>query len=220
MRYDAGQRGVEKLCETYWYPLYAYVRRRGYSAHDAQDLTQAFFAYLLERQSLANANPELGRFRSYILGAMKYFLSGEWAKMQRQKRGGGRPILSLDMVGAEGRFGLDVADNAVPDRVFDREWGAALLEKVLSRLEAEYQSEGKSSLFSALKQTLAGSRESQPYALLAAQLEMNQGAVKTAVHRLRKRYRQLLEAEIANTVTSAEEVQEELRYLVTVISGG
>lgn len=210
---------LEKLCQTYWYPLYAYVRRRGHSAHDAQDLTQAFFACLLERQSLANATPDRGRFRSFILGAMNYFLAREWAKMQTQKRGGGRPILSLDMVGAEERFGLEIAGPGAPDQAFDKEWGTALLETVLSRLEEEYQSEGKTQLFSALKQTLAGSRESQPYAMLAAQLEMNPGAVKTAVHRLRKRYRQLLEAEIANTVTSPEEVKEELRYLLAVISG-
>ena len=192
---------LQRLCQTYWYPLYTYVRRRGYSPQDAQDLTQGFFACLLERQSLATADPEKGRFRSFMLGAMNHFLATEWAKMQTQKRGGGRQILSLDLAAAEQRFDLESADHATPDKAFDQAWATALLDKVLSQLEAEFRREGKIQLFDTLKQTLAGSRESQPYGVLAAQLGINEGAVKTAVHRLRKRYRQLLEAEIANTVT-------------------
>lgn len=210
---------LAKLCQDYWFPLYAYVRRRGYSAHDAQDLTQAFFACLLERQSLANADRNRGRFRSFLLGAMNYFLANEWARMQTQKRGGGQKILSLDLAAAEERFDLEPVDHSSPDKAFDKEWATALLAKVLNRLEEEFRREDKQALFEALKQTLAGSRETQPYAALATQLDMNEGAVKTAVHRLRKRYRQLLEAEIAETVTSPEEVKEELAYLLTVISG-
>jgi RNA polymerase sigma-70 factor (ECF subfamily) len=205
---------LQRLCQTYWYPLYTYVRRRGYSPQDAQDLTQGFFACLLERQSLATADPEKGRFRSFMLGAMNYFLATEWAKMQTQKRGGGRQILSLDLAAAEQRFDLESADHATPDKAFDQAWATALLDKVLSQLEAEFRREGKIQLFDTLNQTLAGSRESQPYGVLAAQLSINEGAVKTAVHRLRKRYRQLLEAEIANTVTSPDEVKEEMRYLL------
>ena len=205
---------LQRLCQTYWYPLYTYVRRRGYSPQDAQDLTQGFFACLLERQSLATADPEKGRFRSFMLGAMNYFLATEWAKMQTQKRGGGREIFSLDLAAAEQRFDLESADHATPDKAFDQAWATALLDKVLSQLEAEFRREGKIQLFDMLKQTLTGSRESQPYGVLAAQLSINEGAVKTAVHRLRKRYRQLLEAEIANTVTSPGEVKEEMRYLL------
>ena len=211
---------LERLCQTYWYPLYAYVRRRGYSAHDAQDLTQGFFACLLERQSLATADPNKGRFRSFMLGAMNYFLATEWAKMQTQKRGGGREIFSLDLASAEQRLDLEPGGNSTPDRVFDKEWATALLDKVLNQLEAEFRREGKSALFGTLKQTLAGSRDAQPYAALAGKLRMNEGTVKTAVHRLRKRYRRLLEAEIADTVTSADEVREEMAYLLTVVSGG
>ncbi|HRI11923.1 MAG TPA: sigma-70 family RNA polymerase sigma factor [Verrucomicrobiota bacterium] len=209
---------LEELCQTYWYPLYAYVRRRGYSAHDAQDLTQGFFACLLERQSLANADPHKGRFRSFMLGAMNYFLASEGAKLQTQKRGGGHQMLPLDLAAAEQRFDLESADHAAPDNAFDKEWATALLDKVLSQLEQDYRREQKIQLFDTLKQTLAGARESQPYATLAAQLNMNEGAVKTAVHRLRKRYRELLQAEIANTVTSPEEVKTEMSYLFKVMA--
>ena len=208
---------LARLCQTYWYPLYAHVRRRGHSAHDAQDLTQAFFLCLLERQSLADADPNRGRFRSFLLGAMNHFLADEWAKRQTQKRGGGRRILSLDLAAAEERFDLEPADTAAPDRAFDRQWATALLDAVLEKLQNEYRQEDKIELFNALKQTLAGKRESQPYAQLAAQLGMNEGAVRTAVHRLRKRYRELLQAEIAHTVSSPEEVKEELNYLFQVI---
>jgi DNA-directed RNA polymerase specialized sigma24 family protein len=194
---------LERLCATYWYPLYAYVRRRGYSPHDAQDLTQSFFECLLERQSLANADPNKGRFRSFILGAMNHFLAKQWAKVRAQKRGGGRPLLSFDTASGEERFALERTDEASPDTVFDKQWATALLDKVLGLLEADYQEAGKAELFKALRQTLA--------------LNMNEGAVKTAVHRLRKRYRQLLEAEIANTVASPDEIREEMAYLLRVV---
>jgi RNA polymerase sigma factor (sigma-70 family) len=202
---------LARLCQIYWYPLYAYVRRRGYSSHDAEDLTQAFFLSLLERDSFAHADPERGRFRSFLIGAMNYFLVNEWKKSNREKRGGGRKILSLDLAAAEKRF--DPADPATPGQAYDREWATALLNEVLARLEQEYRLDEKSELFDALKQTLAGTRESQPYAILAAQLRMNEPAVRVAVHRLRKRYRDLLQAEIANTVNSPEEARDELRHL-------
>src|SRR5208283_4853886 len=154
---------LARLCQTYWYPLYAYVRRRGNSAHDAQDLTQAFFAQLLERQSLAAADPERGRFRSFLLGAMNHFLINEWQKSRAQKRGGGSQTISLDLAAAEERFDLEPADHSTPDKIFERQWALTLLGEVLNRLEAEYQREGKGGLFAALKQTLMGTRESQPY---------------------------------------------------------
>jgi RNA polymerase sigma factor (sigma-70 family) len=210
---------LEKLCQTYWYPLYAYVRRHGHSPEDAKDLTQAFFLRLIEQQSLANANRDLGRFRSFLLGAMNHFLITEWKKARTQRRGGGRQLLSLDWAAAEQRFDLEPADHATPDKSFDKQWATALLDEVLRQLANENQREGKEALFQALKQTLAGPRESQPYTTLAGQLGMSEGAVRVAVHRLRKRYSTLLEAEIANTVTSPEEVREEMAYLFRTAAG-
>ena len=211
---------LAKLCQTYWYPLYAYVRRRGYSPEDAKDLTQEFFARLLGGHSLANVDPSRGKFRSFMLGAMNHCLADESAKMRAQKRGSGRPPISLDLAIAEQRFELEAADIATPDKAFDQQWATALLNEVLNRLESEYGREGKVELFAALRQTLIGTRESQPYAVLAQQLGLNEGAVRTAVHRLRKRYRELIRVEIANTVSSPEEVDEEIRYLFRVSGGG
>ncbi len=208
---------LEKLCRTYWFPLYAYVRRRGHSPEDAQDLTQQFFAQLLERQSLAVADPHLGRFRSFLLGAMNHFLANEWKKSRSQKRGGGRPLLSLDWAAAEQRFDLEPSDNSTPDKIFEKQWALTLLDEVLGRLEFEYQGEGKTALFAALKQTLMGSRESQPYAELAARLDMSESAIKVAVHRLRKQYRELIRDEIAGTLDRPRDVEAEMRHLFSAL---
>ena len=213
------QSALARLCQTYWYPLYAYVRRRGHSPHDAQDLTQAFFARLLEHGTLAIADPNRGRFRSFLLSTMSHFLAHEWDKVRAQKRGGGQPPLSLDLVRAEERYDLEPADNASPDKLFDRRWAWALLEEVLNQLEAEYRQSGKAALFAALKQTLTGTRETQPYAELAARLGMNEAAVKVAVHRLRKRYRELLRVEITNSLADPEQADDELRYLFSALAG-
>lgn len=210
---------LEKLCQTYWYPLYSHVRRRGHSPEDAKDLTQAFFLRLLEQQSFANANPDLGRFRSFLLGALNHFLITEWKKSRSQRRGGGQHVFSLDWAAAERRFDLEPADPATPDKAFDKQWATALLDEVLRRLESEYRRDQKFELFRALKQTLTGPGESQPYATLARDLEMNEGALRVAVHRLRRQYRALLQEEIANTVTCPEEVKEEMAYLFRVIAG-
>ncbi len=211
------QNALARLCQTYWYPLYFYVRRRGYSAHDAQDLTQAFFARLLEHQSLTSADPDRGRFRSFILTAMNHFLASEWKRGMAQKRGGGSLPISLDLAAAEERFDLEPADHSAPDKMFEKQWALALLAEVLNRLEGEYQSEGKTDLFNALKQSLMGSRETQPYIELAPRLGMNESAVKVAVHRLRKRYRELIRAEIANTLDHSQEVEAEMQYLFQVL---
>jgi RNA polymerase sigma-70 factor (ECF subfamily) len=211
---------LEKLCRTYWYPLYAHARRRGHSSENAKDLTQAFFLRLIEQQSIANADRDLGRFRSFLLGAMNHFLITEWKKARTQKRGDGQELLSLDWAAAEQRFDLEPADHATPDKSFDKQWATALLDEVLRQLANEYQREGKEALFQALKRTLAGSRETQPYTALAGQLGISEGAVRVAVHRLRKRYRALLQAEIANTVTSPEEAREEMAYLFRAMAGG
>ena len=209
---------LARLCQTYWYPLYAYVRRRGYPVHDAQDLTQAFFTRLLERHSLASADPERGRFRSFILVAMNHFLAGEWKKGRAQKRGGGCEKLSLDWAAAEQRYDLEPATHAAPDKLFEKQWALTLLSEVISRLEREYHSAGKAGLFAALKHTLIGLRDSHPYAELAVALDLNESAVKVAVHRLRKRYRELIQAEIAETLYDPQEVDAEMRHLFQVLA--
>jgi RNA polymerase sigma-70 factor (ECF subfamily) len=213
------QAALAQLCRTYWYPLYGYVRRRSGSVEDAEDLTQEFFARMIERQTFAAADPERGKFRSYILTALKNFLATEWHKAQAQKRGGGREILSLDLAAAARRFDQEPADTASPDRLFDRQWALALLNEVLARLEAEYRDDGKGELFAALKETLIGARAAQPYAALGVRLGLNENAVKVAVHRLRRRYRALLEAEIAETVASPVEAAEEMQHLLRVLGG-
>lgn len=212
------QAALEKLCRTYWYPLYAYVRRRGQSAADAQDLTQAFFARLLERNWVGDADRTRGRFRTFLLTAMSRFLAGEWDKVRAQKRGGGQTHVPLQLDTAETRYGLEPADDRTPEQSYERRWALTLLDTVLRRLKAEYEHEGRGELFARLNPSLTGGRESQPYAELAAQLNMNEGAVKVAVHRLRKRYRQLLRAEITQTMTATEDVDEELRHLFSVLA--
>jgi len=209
---------LAKLCQTYWYPLYAYVRRRGHSPEDAQDLTQEFFAQLLERQSLAKADPALGRFRSFILTDMNHFLANEWKRARAKKRGGDNRPLSLDWAAAEERYDLEPADNCTPDKIFEKQWALTLLGEVLNRLEREYQAAEKTDLFAALKQTLMGTRESQPYAGLASALGMRESAVKVAVHRLRKRYRELIHDEISGTLDQPEDVETEMRYLFSVLA--
>ena len=208
---------LERLCRTYWYPIYAFVRRRGYSPEDAEDLTQAFFLCLLQRQSLVRVERSRGRFRSYLLGALNHFMANEQAKVRAQKRGGGQKALSLNLAAAEHRFDLEPAHHDTPDRLFDREWAGTLLDAVLTRLEGEYQD--KPELFGVLKQTLAGAGASQPYANLAEQLKVSEGAVRVSVHRLRARYRELLRAEIAETVSSPDEVKSELKQLFKVMAG-
>jgi RNA polymerase sigma-70 factor (ECF subfamily) len=216
---DLASTALSKLCQRYWYPLYAHIRRRGYSPHDAQDLTQEFFAHLLESQAFAKADPTRGRFRSFVLTALNHFLIHEWNKARAQKRGGGRQFVSLDFASAEGRFDLEPTDEASPDKIFAKTWAVALLDEVLSQLEAEYQQAGRGELFAALRQTLTGAREAQPYAYLGERLGMNEGALKTAVHRLRKRYRELLHIEITHTVACPDDAAQELRDLFAALAG-
>jgi RNA polymerase sigma-70 factor (ECF subfamily) len=205
---------LAKLCRTYWYPLYAYVRRRGHSPHDAQDLTQDFFAHLLEHQALAKADPARGRFRSFMLAVMKNFLASARDFANAQKRGGGVPLFSLDLALAEQRFAQEPADATAPDKLFDRQWALAMLDGVLARLEQEYRRENKGELFANLKDTLTGARATQPYAELAVRLGLSESAVKVTVHRLRLRYRALLQAEIAQTVATPADADAEMRHLL------
>ncbi len=211
---------LEHLCQAYWYPLYAFVRRSGHSPPDAQDLAQEFFARLLEHNWIAHADRHKGRFRSFLLMAMRRFLAKEWDKVRTLKRGGHVQFLPLQLDTAEGRYTREPADTRTPEHVFEKQWALTLLESVLNRMRGHYAQEGKGTLFHALEPCLIGSRESQPYAMLAAQLGMTEGAVKMAVCRLRERYRECLKEEIGRTVASPAEVDEELRHLFRVLDRG
>jgi RNA polymerase sigma factor (sigma-70 family) len=210
---------LTNLCQTYWFPLYAYVRRRGHSPEDAQDLTQEFFARLLEKNWVGGADQRKGKFRSFLLTAMKRFLADEWDKARAQKRGGGQAPLPLQFDTAETRYGHEPADQVTPEQSFERRWALTLLDSVLNRLRAEFEQEGRAELFAALNPCLVGDRTAQPYAELAVKLGVSEGTVKSAVHRLRQRYRQLLRDEIAQTVAEPGEVDEELRHLFAVLGG-
>ncbi len=212
------QAALEKLCRAYWYPLYAYVRRRGQSVEDAQDLTQEFFARVLERNWLARADQAKGRFRTFLLTAMERFLANEWDKVRALKRGGGFRNIPIQLDTAETRYGVEPADTHTPEQAFEYRWALALLDEVIGQLEAEFRARDQADLFKALKPCLVGNRASQPYAELAARLGMEEGAVKVAVHRLRQRYRELLRAEIANTVDSPGQVDAEMRHLFNVLA--
>jgi RNA polymerase sigma-70 factor (ECF subfamily) len=205
---------LEKLCRLYWYPLYAYVRRRGHSPEDAQD----FFARLLEKRWLARADQQRGRFRSFLLSAMNHFLADEWDKARAQKRGGGAANLPLKFDTAETRYGHEPADNVTPEQNYERRWALALLEEVLRKLCLTHQEEGGMEYFTALYPCLTGERTALPYGALAAKLGVSESAVKSAVHRLRRSYRQLLRDEIAQTVAEPSEVDEELRHLFIVLA--
>jgi RNA polymerase sigma factor (sigma-70 family) len=211
---------LERLCGAYWYPLYAYVRRQGHGPDDAQDLVQEFFARLLERHYLRLADRNRGRFRTFLLTSLQHFLINEWRRTSRERRGGNQRLLSLDEEMAESRFAGEPAIAQPPDDLYDRGWAAILLERALSALRAEFEQSSKLDLFERLKVFVWGEKNALSYAAMAAQLGLSEGAVKVAVHRLRQRYGELLRAEIAQTVATPAEVEEELRYLASVIRGG
>jgi RNA polymerase sigma-70 factor (ECF subfamily) len=204
---------LEELCRTYWFPLYAYVRRHANSKEDAEDLTQAFFARFLEKNYLDGLDRERGKFRAFLLAALKHFLANEWDKSQRQKRGGGVAPLSLDWQDADTRYQIDPADNLTPDKLYDRAWAVTLLERVITRLRDECVAKGKAQLFEQLRPFLMVGKNAIPYPDVAATLGINEGTVRTAVHRLRQRYRQLLRDEIAHTLADPTQVEEELQSL-------
>lgn len=217
-RADTSSPGVHQalttLCETYWYPLYGFLRSRGSSAEDAQDLTQAFFARLLEKHALRHADPSRGRFRSFLLASLKNFAANERDREIAGKRGGGAPMLSLEIESAEGRFQMEPPTDETPERVFDRRWALTLLDRVMSRLQAEMTARSeKPSSFDRLKIYLTGDVPHLSYAETASELGMSEGAVKVAVHRLRRRFRDLVRDEIAHTVSSPEDIEDELRHL-------
>jgi len=211
---------LASLCESYWRPLYAYVRRRGYNPHDAQDLTQEFFAFLLSRNHFAKADPDRGRFRSFLLGTLKKFLADQRDKANARKRGGDKAVLSLDFDSAERTLALETPSDAAPDKAFDRSWTLALLERTMGELRREHEAAGKAELFDSLKSAITGDGLAQSYGELAAGLGLTDGAIKMAVMRLRRRYGELLRAEIAETVSTPGEIDDEIRGLFGSLRDG
>jgi RNA polymerase sigma factor (sigma-70 family) len=223
----AGHRGapqadvaLEELCRTYWYPLYAYVRRRGHSHDDAEDFTQAFFARLLEKNYLEGISSDKGKFRAFLLVAVKHFLANEWDRAHRQKRGGGVIPLSLDWQDADQRYQIHPVDTLSPDKLYDRAWAVTVLEQVITRLRDESVAEGKTRLYEQLKGFLMVGKSDIPYAQAAAALTLTEGAVRVAVHRLRQRYRELLRQEIAQTLSDPAQIDEEMQALFSALTEG
>jgi DNA-directed RNA polymerase specialized sigma24 family protein len=209
---------LETLCRTYWYPLYAYVRGRGYSPEDAQDLTQALFAHLLSQDFLRNVTPGKGLFRSFLLACLKHFLADEWKKAHRAIRGGHQPHLALESQSAEDRYRLEPVDRMDAESLYERRWALTLLENVLKRLREQSVAAGKAKTFDALQGFLLGEEGVETYALTAAKLGLTEGAVKVAIHRLREHYRELFREEIAQTVADPKQIEDEMRHLFEVIS--
>ena len=210
---------LEELCRTYWFPLYSFVRRRGHSKEDAEDLTQAFFLKFLEKNYLEGLDSDKGKFRAFLLASLKHFLANEWDRAHRQKRGGGVEPLSLDWQEADARYQINPADDLSPDKLYDRTWAVTLLERVITRLRDECAVEGRARLFEQLKPFLMVGKSAIPYAAAAAALGLNEGAARVAVHRLRGRYRELLRDEIGQTLSDPAQAEEELRALFGAFAG-
>ena len=224
-RFAAGKPGttdyelaLETLCQTYWFPLYAYMRRHGYNSDMAEEYTQAFFAGLLAKHGLRLADPKRGKFRSFLLVALKHFLANEHARANAQKRGGGRKILSLNLEDAENRYALEPSVELSPEKVFERSWALTVLERTMARLQSEADNAKRQKQFDCLKVYLTAEKDSVPYEKVAAKLQITEGAVRVAVHRLRRRYRDLLRDEIAQTVTNENEIDQEIRDLFSALA--
>jgi len=211
------RRALEELIRAYWFPLYAFVRRQGETPAGAEDMVQEFFTRLLERKDLARVDRAKGRFRSFLLAAMRHFLANEYDKNRALKRGGGASVIALDALDAEARYAVEPVDDMTPERLFDRRWALVVLEEVLARLGREYADTGKESLFHAIKDCLIPQRGDLSYAQTARCLGMSQGALRVAIHRMRRRYRDLLREEIAQTVDSPEQIEEEIAYLLNCL---
>jgi RNA polymerase sigma-70 factor (ECF subfamily) len=214
---QTASKALQELCQIYWYPLYTFVRRQGNDANAAADLTQAFFADLLERQDLKRVDPQLGKFRSFLLRALKHFLSNHRDKARAQKRGGGKSLLSLDFDAADNRYRLEPSHDQTPDLIFQKQWAKTLLGRVQDELRSEFVGRGKAHQFDRLEKFLAGKSDEETLASAAAQLEMTEVAIKVAVHRMRQRFGELLRSEIQQTVASPEEVQSEILQLFEVL---
>ena len=209
---------LEELCRTYWYPLYAYIRHHGRVKEDAEDLTQAFFASFLKKNYLEGLSSEKGKFRAFLLAALKHFLANEAARAGRQKRGGGMPVLSLDWEGADTHYRIEPADALSPDKLYDRAWAMTMLERVIAGLREENAVEGKTKLFEVLKPFLMMDKQAIPYAQAAAELGLTEGTARVAVHRLRRRFSQLMNNEIAQTLSDPAQVEEEIQSLFSAFT--
>ena len=212
------RQALASLCQDYWYPLYSYARRRVPAPGDAQDLTQAFFAELLEKNYVAAVDPERGQFRAFLLTAFKHFLSKEWERAKAQKRGGGRPPISLDFDLEDSRYGIEPATDLTPEQIFDRQWAMTLLNRIMDNLAAEYNALGKARQFELLKGFIIDEHAGITFWEVAEELDLTHAAAKMAAHRMRRRYRELLRHEILQTVTGPEEVDEEIQNLFKTLS--
>jgi RNA polymerase sigma-70 factor (ECF subfamily) len=213
------RQALESLCRAYWYPLYAFLRRDGKSAHEAQDLTQGFFAHLLGQDRLAAVEEKPGlKFRTWLLASLRHYATSQWRRENAQMRGGGATIISIDAENAEDRYGQEPPDPVDPAKLYERKWVLELLQRVLARLEEQYAGRGRREVFAALQPFVMGGDDAESHKEIAARLGMKAGAVAVAVSRLRERYQQLLREEIAQTVDSHEEIEEELRSLATALA--
>jgi RNA polymerase sigma factor (sigma-70 family) len=213
----AAQEALEKLCRTYWRPIYGFVQRQGIGPEEAKDITQGFFADLLERRSLSAVRREKGRFRSYLLGALKHFLADERRRAVAIKRGKGQRLIPLEELTADERIEMEPADPVTPEQTYERRWASTLLERVLSRSKDEYRAAGNATLFDSLKQLLPDEPGAPSQADIAAQLGRTENAVRQAFHRFRQRYQLLLREEIAHTVATPGDIEDELRHLIAVV---
>jgi RNA polymerase sigma factor (sigma-70 family) len=209
---------LENLCRAYWYPIYLYVRRKGHGPTDAQDLTQEFFAQLIAKEHLRLADRRKGKFRTFLLATLDYFLAREWSRAHRQKRGGQFSFISLEQENADDRSQLELADNRTPEEAYAKQWAMTVLRQTMDLLECECSAHGKRSLFEETQHLLSGERGGDTYSKIGDRLGMAEGAVRVAVHRLRHRYAELLRSEISRTVSSADEINEELQFLLHVVS--
>lgn len=212
------ERALAELCADYWYPLYAYARRRGYDAEDARDLTQSFFVHLLEKGALGVADPSRGRFRTFLLTAMQNFVNGQWRKRSALKRGGGAETVSIDLRSAEALYRIEPARDLSPEAVYQRRWALGVLDRAVAELRRQYDAAGKGELFEALKDGLGRDEGLPPYAELAARLGLSEGAIRSAVYRLRRRWRDQLRRQVAETVDRESAVDDELRSLLASVS--
>ena len=209
---------LEKLCRSYWYPLYAFVRRQGRDEATAKDLTQGFFAKLLEKNYLAGVRPEKGRFRNFLLASIKHFIADEWDKARALKRGGGQTIISLDETTGEGRYRHEPVEAMDAEKLYERRWALTLLEQARERLKEEFRIAGRAELYERLQLFESGDHDAPAYAQVAPALGLSESGLRAAVHRMRQRYQELVREEVAQTVSSPAEVDEEIRYLIRVIS--
>ena len=214
---SAARAALATLCETYWYPLYAYARRRGMSADDARDLTQGFFTSLLERKDFEDVRQDRGRFRAFLLASLQHFLANDAARRRTQKRGGSITFLPLAFDEAEGRYRIEPAESTTPESLYERRWALTVIDRVLADLRREWEADGREAEFDALKSCLLGLNPSGGYAAIADRLATSEGAVKTAVHRLRRKFQTALRKDIAETVSDPADVEDEIRYLVRAL---